>query len=145
MMLFPKGIVLATKIVKSFPKIVKNQFWYWIFIKKFQKFLKISQQVVFFVQTREKLTHGLFNFFWKICSDNAFLAIFLKFFENFRKFSGVRGAPPKMPPPPNRNPGAAAEYSHFFFANDFASNCPFLSNKVSILYALIDRKLLYNT
>ena len=29
-----------------------------VFIKDFQIFLKISPQFVFFVQTREKLTHG---------------------------------------------------------------------------------------
>ena len=55
MMLFPKTLFLAT----TFPKIVKIQFSYWIFIKNFQKFLKIFQLFVFFVQTREKLTHGL--------------------------------------------------------------------------------------
>ena len=38
------------------------QFFYWIFIKTFQNFLKISQQFVFFVQTSEKLTQGFKNF-----------------------------------------------------------------------------------
>ena len=53
MMLFPKALFLAT----TFPNIAKTiQFFYWILIKKFQNFLKISQQFMFFVQTREKLT-----------------------------------------------------------------------------------------
>ena len=32
-----------------------------IFIKHIQNFLKISQELVFFVQTREKLTRGFEN------------------------------------------------------------------------------------
>ena len=50
MMLFPNALFLAT----IFPKLVKNT----IFLLNFyQKLLKIAQQFVFFVQTREKLTH----------------------------------------------------------------------------------------
>ena len=44
MMLFPKALFLAT----TFQKSLKIQFSDWIFIKNFQKFLKISQQFVFF-------------------------------------------------------------------------------------------------
>ena len=47
---------------KTFPNIVINQFSYWIFIKDFQRFLKIPQQFVFFVQTREKVTQDLLSF-----------------------------------------------------------------------------------
>ena len=65
---------------------IKIQFFYRIFIKTFQNFLKISQQFAFFVQTLEKLTHGFFEFFWKISKNNAFLAIFLwKFSKIFSK------------------------------------------------------------
>ena len=57
-MLFPKALFLSA----TFPKIVKNL----IFLLNFyQKFLKISQQFEFFVQTREKLTGIII--FWKIC------------------------------------------------------------------------------
>ena len=54
MMLFPKALFLA----KTFPKIEKIQYFYWILIKKFQNFLTVSQQFTFFVQTLEKLTQG---------------------------------------------------------------------------------------
>ena len=51
-MLFPKALFLAT----NFPKLAKNSIFYWIFIKHCQNFLNISQQFVFFVQTRKKPT-----------------------------------------------------------------------------------------
>ena len=57
-MVFPKALFLA----KTFQKIVKNSIFYWIFIKKFQNFVKNSKLFVFVVETREKLTHGLLNF-----------------------------------------------------------------------------------
>ena len=43
----------------------------------------------------------------------------MKFFENFQNFSGIRGLtslrgrPPKVFTPPNRNPGGAAALRHF--------------------------------
>ena len=52
MMLFQNGPFFAT----TFPKIVKNSIFLLNFSRNFQNFLKISQQFVFFVQTREKLT-----------------------------------------------------------------------------------------
>ena len=66
MVLFPKALFLLSifkkiKIIKIKNK--KIQFFYRIFIKQFQNFLKISQQFVFFVQTRQKLTHALLNFY----------------------------------------------------------------------------------
>ena len=54
MMLFPKAKFLAT----SFPKIDKNSIFLMNFYQKIQNFINISQQFVFFVQTREKLTMG---------------------------------------------------------------------------------------
>ena len=62
MVLFPNALFLVT----NFPKIIqKMQFFYCIFIKNFQIFLKISQQFVFFVQTCEKIKQGLLNYFEK--------------------------------------------------------------------------------
>ena len=46
MVLFPKALFLAPTFLTF----------------HFQNFLKISQQFVFLVQTREKLTHGLLTF-----------------------------------------------------------------------------------
>ena len=67
-------------------KSLKIHFFYWIFIKNFKNFLKISKKIVFFVQTREKLTHGLLNSL-EYMLNNAFLAIFLgKFFKIFKRF-----------------------------------------------------------
>ena len=37
------------------------QIFYRILIKKFQSVLKVSQQIAFFLQTLEKLTHGSLN------------------------------------------------------------------------------------
>ena len=61
MALFPNGLFLAT----AFPKIAKNSIFLLNFYQKFSKFSKISKQFVFFVQTREKLTHGFLNIFEK--------------------------------------------------------------------------------
>ena len=44
MVLFPKALFLAT----TFPKLAKNSIF---LLNFFQKFLKVSQQFVFFVQT----------------------------------------------------------------------------------------------
>ena len=41
---------------------LKIQFFYWIFIKNFQKFLKVSQQFVIFVQTAKNEHIRLFIF-----------------------------------------------------------------------------------
>ena len=43
------------------------------FYQNCQSFLKISQQFVFFAQTREKLTHGLLNFTKKYAKIMDFL------------------------------------------------------------------------
>ena len=84
MMLFPKALFLVT----TFPKIVKNS----IFLLNFyQKFLKVSQQFVYFVQTRENLTHGLLNFCEKYAKIMHLSNFHKKFFENFRTLSDVRG------------------------------------------------------
>ena len=73
------------------------------FSSKLFKLFSIFQQFVFFIQTPEKLTHGLFNFL-KICKIMHFSNFHKKVFENFRKFSGVRGGgsahgPPTRPTP----------------------------------------------
>ena len=52
--------------VKFFEKYAKIIIFRHFRRKSFGIFLKISQQFAFFVQTREKLTHGLLNFL-KIC------------------------------------------------------------------------------
>ena len=57
MVLFPKALFLAT----TFPKVGKNSIFLLNFYQKFSKLLKISKPFVFFVQTREKVTHGLLN------------------------------------------------------------------------------------
>ena len=61
LVLFPKALFLAP----TFPKVTKNSIFLLNIYAKFQNFLKISKQFVFFVQTREKLTHGLLNSFEK--------------------------------------------------------------------------------
>ena len=66
MVLFQKALLLVTnfrKKIKNKNKIKnkKFKFFYRIFIKKFQNFLKFSQQFVVYVQTREQLTLGFLN------------------------------------------------------------------------------------
>ena len=58
-----------------FQKSLKIQFSYLIFIKHFRKFLKICQQFVFFVQTRENLTHGLLTYFEKYAKITHYLLL----------------------------------------------------------------------
>ena len=53
------ALVLAT----TFPNLAKNSIFYWIFIKNIQNFLEISKQLLFYVQTREKVTQDLLNSF----------------------------------------------------------------------------------
>ena len=49
---------------KKYPKIFKNSIFQLNFDQKISKyFLKFSQQFVFFVQTREKVTRGFLIFF----------------------------------------------------------------------------------
>ena len=56
-------------------------------MKIFEIFLKTFQQIVFFIQTREKQMHGLLTFL-KTCSNNSCEAIFLRnLLKNFEKFS----------------------------------------------------------
>ena len=83
MVLFPNSLVLET----NFQKIIKNSKLLngWIFIKNFQPFLRISKQLVLFVQALEKLTHGL-------------LLNFLKIFENSP--AGPHNADPQKVPLP---------------------------------------------
>ena len=79
MVLFPKALFLAT----TFPKLLKNS----IFLLNFyQNFLKISKQLVFFVQMREKVA-GFVEFFWKYAKVMHFKQFFKEIFENFLKFS----------------------------------------------------------
>ena len=92
-----------------FPKELKIQFFYRIFIKNFQNIHK-NFQTIFFTQRREKLTQGFYNFLKK-AKIVYFCNFFNKLFANFRKFSCVRGLRPSDPlkcPPSNRNPGGAA-------------------------------------
>ena len=71
MVLFPKALFLAT----TFPKRAKNSIFLLNFYQKFSKFSKNAQQFVFFVQTREKLTHCLL----KILEKRAKIIDFLQF------------------------------------------------------------------
>ena len=64
---------------------------------KFSKISQNFQKSEVFVQTREILTHGLLNLL-KNMQLHFFLIFFRNFFANFRKFSGVREAPPPGPP-----------------------------------------------
>ena len=73
------------------------------FLKKYSEsfldFLKISQQFVFFVQTREKLTYDLLNCLknmLKYCISAIFLRKFLKILK-FSPASGGRGLSPRTP------------------------------------------------
>ena len=93
MMVFPKALFLATTFRKNR---YKFNFSIAFSSKIFKSFSKISLPIVFFVQTRKNLTHS-FEIFWKIGKNNAFLQFSYEFFANFRKFSGVRGAPPPDP------------------------------------------------
>ena len=61
MMLFQNALFL----VKKFPEIVKNSICLLNFHQKFQNFLKNFQEIVFFVQTQDKLAHSLIIFFEK--------------------------------------------------------------------------------
>ena len=63
MVLFPKALFLGTNFRKNKNK--KISFFYRIFIKKFQHFLKISQQFAFFVQTRKKINALFVNLYEK--------------------------------------------------------------------------------
>ena len=95
MMLFPKFLFLAT----NFPrKWIKIQFSHWIFIKKFQNFLKISQTIVFFVQTRENLPHGFEIFLQNRRKYSIFCNFLREFFCKFSKILRRPGAPPHGPP-----------------------------------------------
>ena len=58
MILFPKALLLA----RSFPKIVKGQFFYWIYIKKFQIFLKNFPTICIFRQNSGIIRAGLLKF-----------------------------------------------------------------------------------
>ena len=54
---------------------------------------------MFFVQTREKLTHGLLTFFEKYAKIMYFRYFLKNLFANFRKFAGVLGGSPPEPTP----------------------------------------------
>ena len=82
-------------------------------MKIFENLSKIPKNLCFSFQTREKLTQGFLNFFEKYAKIMHFLQFSSEFFfENFRKFSGVRGAPP--PEPPTR-PAKTLNPSEIFF------------------------------
>ena len=69
------------------------------FHQKFQNFLKFSQTIVFFVQKRENLTHGIESF-CKIGENKAFFAIFFRnFLQNF-EISPASGGGGVRPPDP---------------------------------------------
>ena len=78
MVFFPKALFLVT-IFKNKNKI-HIQFFNRIFITNFQSFLIIFQEFAFFVQTREKLVHGLLNF-WKYAKIIHYLQFLTEFTE----------------------------------------------------------------
>ena len=116
MILFSKALFLAT----TFPKIVKNSIFLLNYYQIFSKISKNFPTIVFVVQGREKSKHCLLNYLKNMLKECIICYFLKKFCENFRKFSGVRGGapppdplrgrPPKMFPPPNRNHGGAAVY-----------------------------------
>ena len=84
MMLFlEKALFLAT----TFSKVAQNSIFQ---LNLYQNFLKISKQFVFFVQTREKATHGLLKFLEKFAKIMDFLLFLMKYFLKFsRKFATI--------------------------------------------------------
>ena len=81
---FPKALFLGTNFRKNKTN-KKIQFFYRIFIKKFQNFVKISQQFGFFVQMRKELTQ-----FVKLLEKYAKIVHLLLFSEeNLSKLSKI--------------------------------------------------------
>ena len=66
---------------------IKIKFLTWIFIKNVHNFLKISQQFALFVQTWEKITHGLLTFLEKFPKIMNFCNYLKRIFENIWRFS----------------------------------------------------------
>ena len=116
MMLLPKALFLAT----SFPKIVKNAIFLLTFYQSFSRFSQNFPTIWFFRPNSQKINAQFVQPFGKYAKIMHFLKFskinFLKIFENFRKFYGIRRAPPpdllrgRLPKvfPLNRNPGGAA-------------------------------------
>ena len=83
--------LMKIEIIRIHRKNYKIQFFYRIFIKKFQNFHITSQNFVFFVQTRKNLTHNLLpnlkniknNAIFAICLRDCF-KISEKFFQHFQ-------------------------------------------------------------
>ena len=84
MMLFPKFLFFAT----NFPKNrYKFNFSIEFSSKRFKIFSKFPQPIVFFVQTRENLTHGFVIYLQNRRKYSSFCNFLRELFENFRKFS----------------------------------------------------------
>ena len=88
MVLFPKALFFLT-----FSKIKINKFTFSIDLSS--KYFTISQQFEFFVQTCEKVTHGLLDLLKNMLKMHFFNFLNI-FFEHFRSV-----------PPPEKNPGNA--------------------------------------
>ena len=120
MMLFPKALYL----VANFPQIVKNS----IFILNFHyKLSKFPCNFMFLVQKCGNINAWFEKFCWKICSNNAFRAIFIRILWKFSKFlrgsgaeppldacaSGLLRGRPKQVFRPKQNPGYANAHNLF--------------------------------
>ena len=80
--------------VTNFPKIIKYSIFYWIVITNLQKNF---QQFVCFVQMREKLRHGLLNYFEKYAKIMHFSNFLKKTFESSQASGGSTPGPHKRP------------------------------------------------
>ena len=77
-----EGSIFAT----TFLKLAKNSIFLLNFYKNFQKFLNVSQQFVFFVQTAKNEHIGLLNFLKNMLKQWIFCNFIQKSFGKFRKF-----------------------------------------------------------
>ena len=90
MMLFPKAPFLVT----NFPKIIKNSIFLLNFHQKFSTFSRKFPTICVFRPNARKINAWFVKFIWKICKNNAFLAIFLRkflqIFDNSPASGGLR-------------------------------------------------------
>ena len=95
MMVFRKALFLAT----TFPNLVKNSIFLLDFYQKISKFSQNFPWIWGFRRLGEnpKFMGGLLTVFEKYAKIMYFSNFHKNFFENFRKFSGARAAPPPVP------------------------------------------------
>ena len=127
MVIFTKALFLAT----TFPKIVKNSIFDWIFIYNFQSFLyNFPHSCVFRPDTRK--FNAVFLIFLKnrlsLCIFRFSKEIFCKFSKFFCRPRAAppsvifRGRPPKVLPP-TRNPGGSADRAEWMLILGIKQHC----------------------